>query len=165
MNTGFKVTAVNLLKGVGVMPDVRNCKKCGKIFNYIGGLPICPVCKQKDEEDFKRVKEYLYENPGANITQISTDLDISVETIKRYLKEGRLEIIGDEGNLILECEMCGKAIKTGRYCELCERELTRELKSTANQLSKTISLYEERRGGLRYLSKEQHIDKKGRFDD
>ena len=24
--------------------DVRNCKQCSKLFNYIGGAPICPEC-------------------------------------------------------------------------------------------------------------------------
>ncbi len=116
------------------MPDVRNCRKCGKIYNYVGGAPLCPVCKQEEEEDFQRVKEYLYEFPGASVTQVSTELDISIEKIKRFLKEGRLEITNDEGNLILECEKCGRSIKSGRYCDACERDLTSRLKSVASQL-------------------------------
>jgi phage FluMu protein Com len=58
------------------MPDVRNCRRCGKIFNYIGGQPLCPACRQLDEEDFKRVKEYLYHNPGAVLSEVSTKLEI-----------------------------------------------------------------------------------------
>ena len=83
------------------MPDVRNCRKCGRIYNYIGGAPLCPACKQLEEDDFQLVKKYLYENPGATLTQVSTDLEMSVEKIKRFLKEGRLEITNDDGNLIL----------------------------------------------------------------
>jgi len=52
--------------GIG-MPDIRNCKRCGRLFNYIGGRPICQDCKKQDEEEFKRVKEYLYEHPKASI--------------------------------------------------------------------------------------------------
>lgn len=121
------------------MPDVRNCRKCGRIYNYIGGAPICPMCKQDEENDFQKVKEYLYDYPGASLTQVSTELDISVEKIKRFLKEGRLEITNDEGNLVLECENCGKAIKSGRYCEACERELTFGLKSVASQLKTDLN--------------------------
>ncbi|MGI6776726.1 MAG: MerR family transcriptional regulator [Acetivibrionales bacterium] len=135
------------------MPDVRNCRKCGKIFNYLGGVPICPVCKQEDEEDFKRVKQYLYDNPGASMSQISTELDISVEKIKRYLKEGRLEIIGEESNLVLECESCGKSIRTGRFCAECERELARGFQETANRMSTSRSAA-ERRSEFKYLHKE-----------
>jgi flagellar operon protein (TIGR03826 family) len=137
------------------MPDVRNCRKCGKIFNYIGGQPICPVCKQLDEDDFKKVKEYLYKNPGATVSQISTELDISVEKIKRFLKEGRLEIIGDDGNMILECESCGKAIKTGRFCHECEKALASNLKTAASQMSSSLSHTEgtDRSNNLKYLHK------------
>jgi len=137
------------------MPDVRNCRKCGKIFNYIGGPPICPVCRKQEEDDFQRVKEYLYENPGASVTQVSTELDISIEKIKRFLKEGRLEITNDEGNLILECENCGKAIKSGRYCEACERELTFRLKSVASQLETNLGSMSDLRHGtdMKYRNK------------
>ena len=35
------------------MPDVRNCRKCGKIFNYIGGAPICPACRKRRKRIFR----------------------------------------------------------------------------------------------------------------
>lgn len=146
------------------MPDVRNCRKCGKIYNYIGGSPICPVCRQLEEEEFKRVKDYLYDNPGASITQVSTELDISIELIKRFLKEGRLEIVGECANMVLECEICGKSINSGRYCPECERELSNGLKSTASQLSQQLGAQggsnssgqsQGGRGiGMRYLNKD-----------
>lgn len=139
------------------MPDVRNCRKCGKIFNYMGGAPICPACREKEEEDFQRVKKYLYENPGASLTQVSTELEISVEMIKRFLREGRLEIANDEGNLVLECENCGRSIKTGRFCPDCERNLASGFKSAASQMKLDLdsrSTSERKSLGLRYLNKE-----------
>jgi len=138
------------------MPDVRNCRKCGRIYKHIGGAPICPACREDEEKDFQRVKKYLYENPGASLTQVSTDLDIGVEMIRRFLKDGRLEITNDDGNLILECENCGKSIKTGRYCTDCERELSSGLRSIAGQIQREIdsSGPQERRAfGMRYLNK------------
>ena len=138
------------------MPDVRNCRKCGKIYNHIGGVPICPTCKDKEEEDFQRVKKYLYENPGASLTQVSTELEISVEMIKRFLKEGRLEIANDDGNLLLECENCGRSIKTGRYCPECERTIASTFKTAATQMKLDLESKntEERKSlGLRYLNK------------
>lgn len=139
------------------MPDVRNCRKCGKIFNYISGMPICPACKDKEEEDFQRIKKYLYENPGASLTQVSTELDVSVETIKRFLREGRLEIANEEGNLLLECENCGRSIKSGRFCPDCERTLASSFKSAASQMKLDLDSRvnnEKRSLGLRYLNKE-----------
>jgi len=137
------------------MADVRNCKKCGKIYSHLGGPPLCPACRKEEEDDFKRVKEYLYENPGASITQVSTELNISIEKIKRFLREGRLEITNEDGNLLLECEKCGKSIKSGRYCEACEREMTARLKTVASQLESSLgNIYDLRRStDMKYRNK------------
>jgi len=143
-------------KEVVKMPDVRNCRKCGRIFNYLGGPPICPACKQQEEEIFKKIKEYLYDNPGASVTQVSKDLDVSIELIKRFLKEGRLEIVGEEGrNLLLECEICGKAINSGRYCKECERDLVRGFQTAVDKMSQTMPDYQTRGNptSMRYLHK------------
>lgn len=149
------------------MPDIRNCRKCGRIYNYIGGAPICPVCREEDEKDYKRVKEYLYDNPKATMSQVSMDLDVSVEQVKRYLREGRLEIVGDEGNLFLECESCGKAIRSGRFCAECERSLSRELSSTANEIGYKLSQNPsfQHSSGIRFLSKEEKDKNEGKDSD
>lgn len=139
------------------MPDVRNCRKCGKIFNYIGGPSICPVCKELDEQDFKRVKEYLYDHPGATMSEVSTALEISVERIKSYLREGRLEIVGEQGNIVLECENCGKAIRSGRFCDECSKSLSKGFEATARQIGDSISQKEadaKKAVAMRYLNKE-----------
>jgi flagellar operon protein (TIGR03826 family) len=140
------------------MPDVRNCRRCGKIYNYIGGQPICQICKDQDEGDFKRVKEYLYQNPGATLSEVSTVLEVSVEKIKAYLKDGRLEIVGSDSNMVLECETCGKSIKTGRYCNDCSSGLSKDLRSTASQMSSSMSAAEaaaKKVIGMRYLNKDE----------
>ena len=137
------------------MPDIRNCRRCGKIYSHIGRVPLCNDCKQQDEEDFKRVKEYLYEHPKATIYEVSRELDISVQRIKSYLKQGRLEIIGDEGNMVLDCELCGKSIKTGRFCEECTNALSKDIKSTVNEIRKPGfgNTGTKIQGGMRYLHK------------
>jgi flagellar operon protein (TIGR03826 family) len=138
------------------MSNIRNCRRCGKLYSYIGGTPICPSCREKDEEDFKRIKEYLYENPGATLSEVANTLEISVEKIKRFLREGRLEIVGDDGNMFLECENCGKAIKTGRFCEQCGRNIQDELKSAAADMGSAQFQPRFKPGEieLKYLSKD-----------
>jgi flagellar operon protein (TIGR03826 family) len=138
------------------MPDVRNCRRCGRIYNYIGGAPLCQACKEKDEEDFKRIKQYLYDNPKASVTQVSTELDISVDKIKRFLRDGRLEIADDDGNMILECEACGKSIKSGRYCQECERALASGFRNTASQFKSELEGKNSGRSSsfeIRYMNK------------
>lgn len=43
--------------------EVRNCRSCGRLFNYMGGAPLCPACQKKLEEKFQEVKAFLEENP------------------------------------------------------------------------------------------------------
>lgn len=139
------------------MTDIRNCRRCGRMYNYIGGPPLCLDCRKADEEVFKRVKEYLYENPGATLSQVSLDCDVSVEKIKLFLKEGRLEIT-DGANIILECERCGTAIKTGRYCEACKHEVAHDIVESApkriERPRETLTDAKRKEHGLRYLNKD-----------
>jgi len=104
------------------MAELRNCPRCGRIFTYIG-RPICNRCMDDEEIEFKKVKEYVYDNPGATISETSQETGVSVEKIIRFLREERLEIKSEESNMVLECERCGVPIKSGRYCERCKREL------------------------------------------
>lgn len=115
--------------------DMRNCGRCGKLFGYVSGMPICPACKEKDEEAFTKVKKYLYDNPGAPLSVVAEACEVSIEKITRFLREGRLEIMS-EGNLILECEGCGKGIKSGKYCSDCEKTMHEDLRSTAKKVEK-----------------------------
>ncbi len=139
------------------MSEAINCKRCGKLFTYIAGQPLCSTCRKEEEKQFKMVKEYLYVNPGATITEIANELDISIKKIKYYLREGRLEIVGDEGNMMLECEKCGKAIKSGRYCDICQNELALQLRGAASKITEHMNK-KDKEFGMRYL----HKDDKGK---
>ena len=41
--------------------DVRNCRQCGKLYNYIGGSyrNLCPSCIKQLEDKFMEIKEYI----------------------------------------------------------------------------------------------------------
>lgn len=110
-----------------IMADLRNCPRCGKLFAYIG-RSICNRCIEQEEEEFKLVKEYIYNNPGATVFEVADATEVSVDKIMRFLREERLEISSDNVNLILECESCGTSIRTGRYCQQCRDDLTNEMK-------------------------------------
>lgn len=137
------------------MPDVRNCRRCGRIYNYISGPPICQDCRQADEETFKRIKEYLYKYPGATLTQVATDCEVSVEKIKMFLREGRLEIT-EGSNIILECEKCGKSIRTGRFCQECQNDLSSDISGSMGKSDKHeehLDAAKRNAIGMRYLNK------------
>lgn len=102
--------------------EVRNCKMCRGLYNSIGGMKICPTCRQKLEDKFKDVKEYIRENKNTTIAEVSEAMDVPASQIKQWIREERL-VFSDDSIGGIECEHCGKAIKTGRYCASCKTEL------------------------------------------
>ena len=42
--------------------NVRNCRKCGRIFNYVVGPILCPHCVEEQEKVFQVVKEYVMDH-------------------------------------------------------------------------------------------------------
>lgn len=104
--------------------ELRNCSKCGRVFAY-NGIDVCSRCISNDEDDFKRVKEYLYDNPGATVSEVSEATRVTEKQILRYLRENRIEI-REENNYLLDCERCGKSIRSGRFCDECIVEMHRE---------------------------------------
>ncbi len=102
--------------------NVRNCRRCGRLFNYISGPFMCPVCREKMEEKFQMVKEYIRENPGVGIQQVSEECDIETSQINQWLREERLELT--EGSpLMMTCMSCGTLIRCGKYCEKCKNNI------------------------------------------
>ena len=109
--------------------NVRNCKKCGKLFNYVAGAPVCPACKEALEEKFQEVKKYVYEHPGCGITEVSDECDVETKQIKQWLREERLQFSEDSA-VLLNCESCGAPIRSGRFCDKCKASMAQTLGST-----------------------------------
>lgn len=93
--------------------NVRNCRKCGKIFNHIGGMPICPACKEKLEEKFQQVKKYIRENKMADIKEVAEQCEVEVGQIQQWIREERLEFTEDSP-VKIPCENCGEMIRSGK---------------------------------------------------
>lgn len=100
------------------MKQVKNCPICGKIFDSNQYITICPACVQQDERTFDRIREYLFLRPLATVFEVANDLDMPIHFIKRYLREGRLEI-RERNNTFLDCEQCGRPITSGHLCSEC----------------------------------------------
>lgn len=111
--------------------NVRNCKTCGRIFNYMMGPVICPACKDSMEAKFQEVKEYIREHKGANIPEVAEACDVEASQIRQWLRDERLEVTEDSA-LYLTCESCGAAIRSGRFCEKCKGNLNKDLKDMIN---------------------------------
>ena len=104
--------------------NIRNCKTCGKIFNYVLGLPpICPACREDLEKKFQEVKLYIRDHKGTSIAKVAEDCQVDERQIKQWLREDRLEVTEDSP-LLLNCESCGAQIRSGRFCDKCKATMT-----------------------------------------
>lgn len=108
--------------------DVRNCKGCGKLFNYLNGPPLCAACAKALDSKFDEVKEYVYDHPRVEMQEVSEVFDISIAQIKQWIREERLSF-SDDSMIGLDCEGCGVTIKTGRYCNACKGQLAKGFQS------------------------------------
>lgn len=109
--------------------EIRVCPRCQNMFCYIGiGPKICTKCKELDEEEFNKVKDYVYEHSNASIMEVSKETGVRVIRIKNYLRDGRL-MIPDSSPIFLDCENCGTSIRFGRFCRECAESLSNEIKN------------------------------------
>jgi len=113
------------------MQAQSNCNMCGRFFESNGWSTFCPMCQKQLEEEYCKIREYLYIHPGAKVFEVSVVLEISIYKIKRFLKEGRLEII-EKNNTFLKCEDCGKSVCSGKYCDECIKKNAHDFKSIYN---------------------------------
>jgi protein-arginine kinase activator protein McsA len=97
---------------------------CGRLFQSFG-TNMCPVCAEKMDRYFLKVKDYLYEHPDANVFDTSQETGVPEKVVLNFLREGWLSISG-MGNM-LECEKCGAPIASGRFCLECQNKLEKVL--------------------------------------
>lgn len=107
--------------------DVKNCRMCGRLYNHISGDKICPACKEKLEDQFQQVKEYIRENKNASFTMVAEENEVSIQQIKHWIREERL-IFAEDSIVGVECEKCGAMIRTGRFCVSCKDKMANEMK-------------------------------------
>ncbi|MDF2541232.1 MAG: hypothetical protein K0S47_950 [Herbinix sp.] len=106
--------------------DVRNCRSCGKLYNYLSGPPLCPNCIKALDQKFEAVKEYVYDHPGAGMQEVSEEMEVSIPQIKQWIRDERLAF-AEDSMIGLDCEGCGVTIKTGRLCKSCKEKLAKGL--------------------------------------
>ena len=100
--------------------QLAKCKMCKRPFQSYGN-PFCPSCMQELDEQYKPVRDYLYDHPNASIEKVVEDTGVAERIILYYLKEGRLRMANASG--LLRCEQCGAAIESGRLCDKCKGKL------------------------------------------
>ena len=105
--------------------QIANCPKCGKVFTKMSN-PVCDKCTKEENEQFERIRVFLEENPTSTVSEICDAIPgVTPKKIMKLVRDGRLEpIISLEG--LITCEKCGRAIKSGRYCDKCVIAINQE---------------------------------------
>lgn len=131
--------------------EVKCCKGCGRLYNYMGGVPLCDACRKKLEDKFQEVKIYLDENPNASVSQVSEDMAVSVKQIKQWIREERLTL-SDATEAGITCEHCGIPIRTGRFCDKCKSAMQNTFSSVLDKPKAQQTKSQDRDGNrMRFL--------------
>lgn len=104
--------------------NIRNCKLCGRIFNYMSGPPTCPSCRESMEAKFQEVKDYIREHRGAGIMEVAEACEVEPAQIRQWLRDDRLEVTEDSA-VFLNCDSCGAPIRSGKFCEKCKNSMSK----------------------------------------
>jgi len=119
--------------------SIRNCKRCGKLYVFVGGA-VCPDCLAKEEEQYRKVKLYIDSHPGCGVQETSDGTGVPVDIVVEFLRQGLLVTgSGPEGQLV--CMICKKPITKGRVCPKCEAALTLGNKPTADRGRQVARMY------------------------
>jgi len=123
--------------------EVRVCKNCKRLFNYIYGPELCQQCiklvpkddkeridkklnaalkpmVREDEEKYVQVKDYIMAHPKATIVEISEANEVAPTKLLEWVRDDRLEFSEDSKDAWFECTNCGAKIKSGRFCNKCK---------------------------------------------
>ena len=76
--------------------NVRNCRGCGRIFNYVTGPFLCIKCREEMEVKFQEVKEYIRQHPAGWILMDGSVVCLNLPQASRWNKTaGTISISGD----------------------------------------------------------------------
>lgn len=60
--------------------NIKNCKKCGKIYSY-DGFDNCYTCRNEENDMYQKVREYIYDNSNADINKVSQATEVPKKKI------------------------------------------------------------------------------------
>ena len=84
------------------------------------------------DELYENTKKYIYDNPNATINQVSDEVGVSIQQIQRWIRQERLSF-SDASPIGMDCEKCGKMIKTGRFCQACKNTMKSEFSAITSR--------------------------------
>lgn len=69
---------------------LKNCLRCGKLHNNLS--KYCDQCEKIEVELYRKVRDYLWENPDDTVEQVYLATGVKRKKIRRYIREDKLVI-------------------------------------------------------------------------
>lgn len=114
--------------------NVGNCPRCGRLFAK-NVKEFCPNCMREIDKQYERCANYLRENRGATIVELSEAVEVSVRQITKFIREGRISLL-DAPNLSYPCEVCGTLIMESHICDNCRKRLEKDIRGIGTQTNR-----------------------------
>lgn len=129
---------MNLIGALDAYHIPRVCQKCGGVMVFKGvGEYHCEDCGFVDYDDYGKVRMYIENHRGATAAEIEKEVGVAQRTVRRLLKDGRLEI-AEGSKVYLRCELCGKQIRSGQFCPDCEVKMHRNLEEKQREIARKV---------------------------
>lgn len=135
--------------------EIKVCKKCKRLFNYVAGECFCMDCLEYVDKAFKRVNRYVTEHNEVSMDEASTDCNVPLVQVQTWIHEEKLHTV-DEEKIYSTCEKCGKSIPSGNFCVLCKNEIIGEMKNAFEAEKVTLPVKSSRKrksAQMRFLNK------------
>jgi len=115
-------------------------------------MGLCQPCIKELEHDYEICVDYLRENKGTNIQELSDATGISIKEITRFIREGRISI-ANAPNMMYPCEVCGTLIRDGHMCDSCRTRLRKDLTNAAKESAAEDTTQKTTDGAYRAIDK------------
>lgn len=113
--------------GLDTYHTPRTCDKCGGIMIFKGvGEYHCEDCGYVAYDDYGKVRLYIETHRGATASEIEAATGVAQRSIRQMLRESRIEV-AESSKVYMHCDLCGKDIRSGRFCPDCEMKYHRSL--------------------------------------
>ena len=112
---------------------LSSCARCKKLFLKVRSN-LCLACETLEEDQYDIVRQHVSQNPHDNAEKVSGGTGISIETILRFITDGRIAV---QGATSVACGKCGKpAISASKkLCNDCLQTLNKELAQQSSRIS------------------------------
>lgn len=137
--------------------NVRTCRKCRRLFNYVMGPSFCPDCRAKEEDKFQEVKKYVQDHGRASMHEVAEACEVTMKQIQQWIRDDRL-MLADDSPLAIECERCGRMIRGGKFCPECSNIMAAKLQAAmgdplATRLNEKNEASQRDGNRMRFLNK------------